>query len=86
MDHHFDYSMRAWRLEPKRITFVHARANAEPSMVLIEARLGGGVGAMLTRPLIIYGSGENYTDDMNYIMENGSFPADFYTQARAKGR
>lgn len=80
------YSMRSCHLEPKRITFVHARADAEPSMVLIEARLGGGVGAMLTRPLIIYGSGENYTDDMNYIMENGSFPADFYTQARAKGR
>ena len=76
-------SMRAWHLEPKRMTFVHARADSEPSMVLIEARLGGGVGAMITKPLIIY-SGENYSSDMNYIMENGSFPADYYTQAKPR--
>ena len=70
-------AMRAARLEPKRITFVHARATSEASMVLIEARLGSGVGAYLTRPLIIY-DGEKYGRDMNYIMENGSFPEDFY--------
>ena len=79
-------SMRAWRLEPKRMTFVHARADSEPSMLLVEARLGGGVGAIITKPLIIYADGENYSSDMNYIMENGSFPAEFYTQAKAKGK
>ena len=71
------YAMKSARLEPKRITFVHARRDSEASMVLVEARLGGGVGAYLTRPLIIY-DGEVYSNDMSYIMENGSFPDDFY--------
>jgi tRNA1(Val) A37 N6-methylase TrmN6 len=70
-------AMRAARLEPKRITFVHARSGAQSSMVLIEAKMGGKSGAILTRPLIIYDERGEYTADMNYIMENGSFPADF---------
>lgn len=72
-------ALRAHRLEPKRMTFVHADTHSESSMVLIEARRGGGVGLMLTRPLIIYtdkGHSE-YTEDMKYIMEFGSFPKDF---------
>ena len=70
-------AMRAARLEPKRITFVHARRGAQSSMVLIEAKMGGKSGDVLTRPLIIYDESGEYTADMNYIMENGSFPADF---------
>ena len=72
-------AMREARLEPKRVTFVHADTHSESSMVLVEARSGGGVGLMLTRPLIIYADSTHkcYTDDMNYIMENGSFPSDF---------
>lgn len=70
-------AMRAAALEPKRITFVHADTCSESSMVLIEARKGGRCGAQLTRPLIIYKdtSHTEYSDDMKYIMENGSFPA-----------
>ena len=71
------YAMKSARLEPKRITFVHARQSADASMVLVEAKLGGGVGAILTRPLIIYDA-DVYSNDMNFIMENGSFPEDFY--------
>lgn len=63
-------------LEPKRITFVHADTEAEPSMALVEARAGGKCGLLVTRPLIIYSDKTHtaYSDDMNYIMENGSFP------------
>ena len=73
-------AMRDAGAEPKRLTLVHASATSKPSMVLIEAKKGGKSGINVTRPLIIYKSGTSgeYSDDMNFIMENGSFPADFY--------
>jgi tRNA1(Val) A37 N6-methylase TrmN6 len=72
-------AMRDTGLEPKRMTFVHADCASEPSMVLVEGKAGGKCGMVLTRPLLIYkdASHKEYTDDMNYIMENGSFPSDF---------
>ena len=72
-------AMRDARLEPKRMTFVHADTDSEPSMVLVEGRLGGGCGLLLTKPLIIYTdkSHKTYTSDMDYIMENGSFPPEY---------
>ena len=71
------YEMRKNALEPKRMTFVHADTESEPSMVLIEAKAGGKCGLVLTKPLIIYSDKGHkaYSDDMNYIMENGSFPS-----------
>ncbi len=71
--------MRRCAIEPKRMTFVHANADAEPSMVLVEGRLGGRCGLFVTPPLLIYRDGKNgeYSDEMNYIMENGSFPDGF---------
>lgn len=73
------HSMRSNSLEPKRMTFVHADTNSEPSMVLIEGRAGGKCSLLVTRPLIIYRdrSHKEYTDDMNYIMDSGSFPIDY---------
>ena len=72
-------AMRQSDLEPKRMTLVHADTGSEPSMVLVEGRAGGKGGLLLTRPLIIYRDSchKEYTDEMNYIMENGSFPSGF---------
>ena len=72
-------ALRASGLEPKRMTFVHANEKSEPSMVLIEAKKGGKCGLKLTRPLLIYKNADNkeYSDDMNYVMENGSFPKEY---------
>lgn len=42
------------RLEPKRMTFVHADAESEPSMVLIEARAGGNASLTVTPPLMLH--------------------------------
>lgn len=72
-------AMRENGLEPKRVTFVHANSQKEASMVLIEAKRGAKSGMMLTPPLIIYDSEDNakYSTDMNFIMENGSFPKKF---------
>lgn len=72
-------AMRETRLEPKRITFVHADRASEASMALVKARYGGKSGAYLTPPLIIYRdiAHREYTDEMNYIMEKGSFPKEY---------
>lgn len=73
------FAMREARLEPKRITFVHADTESESSMVLVEGKAGGKSGNILTRPLIIYKDNKHseYSEDMKYIMENGSFPDGF---------
>jgi len=70
-------AMRKSKIEPKRITLVHADTESEPSMALVEGRAGGKCGLTVTRPLIIYAdkSHKTYSEDMNYIMENGSFPS-----------
>ncbi len=47
-------ALRDNKLEPKRMTFVHADAQSEPSMVLIEARAGGKEGLAVTPPLILH--------------------------------
>lgn len=71
--------MRKCDIEPKRMTFVHANTEKEPSMVLVEGKRGGKCGLITTPPLIIYKSKDNkeYSDDMNYIMDNGVFPDRF---------
>ena len=72
-------AMRECKLEPKRMTFVHADTQSESSIVLIEAKKGGKSGMILTSPLIIYTDREHkaYGEDMEYIMENGVFPKKF---------
>ena len=73
------FAMRTSKIEPKRMTFVHADTYSEPSMVLVEGKMGGKSGIHLTKPLIIYADSEHkeYSFDMNYIMEHGSFPSEY---------
>lgn len=42
------------KLEPKRMTFVHADATAEPSMVLVESVKGGAPSLYISPPLLLY--------------------------------
>lgn len=72
-------AMRQSGIEPKRMTFVHADTDVEASMVLIEGKSGGKSGMQLTKPLIIYKDKlhKEYRDEMEYIMENGSFPPEY---------
>ena len=49
----FDALRRA-RLEPKRITLVHADERSEPCMVLVEAMKGGAPSMRVTPPLLLY--------------------------------
>ena len=48
------YALRANRLEPKIITFVHADTQSDPSIVLVSATKGGASGAIVNSPLILY--------------------------------
>ncbi|MCC3377013.1 tRNA1(Val) (adenine(37)-N6)-methyltransferase [Cohnella sp. REN36] len=58
-------AMSRYRLEPKRIRFVHSRVNAEANMVLIEASLGGKPEVRLLPPLIVYeGEDRQYTQEL----------------------
>ena len=47
-------AMHEHRLEPKRMTFVHADTESEPCSVLIEAVKGGNPSVRVSKPLILY--------------------------------
>lgn len=47
-------AMHDYRLEPKRMTFVHADSASEPCSVLIEAVKGGAPSLRISKPLILY--------------------------------
>ena len=64
---------RLHRLEPKRLCMVSARASLSPSMILLEARLGGKPGMFITPPLILSRDGKD-TEDMTYILNHGKLP------------
>ncbi|MDE6312836.1 MAG: tRNA1(Val) (adenine(37)-N6)-methyltransferase [Lachnospiraceae bacterium] len=53
-----------YKLEPKRIRFVHSYVNKEPAMVLIEALKGGNSRVKVEPPLIIYKDVNVYTDEI----------------------
>ena len=68
-------SMRQAGIEPKRMTVVTASQNTVPSLVLVEGRRGGAPGLTLTPVLQLYEDGNHstYSEEMNYILEHGSF-------------
>lgn len=47
-------AMRKWKLEPKRVQFVHPHAQAEANMVLIEAMRDGKPDIKLLPPIMVY--------------------------------
>jgi tRNA1Val (adenine37-N6)-methyltransferase len=55
-------------LEPKRIRFVHAKPGEAATMILLEARKGGGVEAIIEPPLFIYSSPGVYTDEARAML------------------
>ena len=78
-------AMRSAKIEPKRLTFVHADAASSPSMLLVEGKLGAAPSLVTTPPLILYQDSAHieYTDDMNYILSHGNFPN---KEARCRGK
>lgn len=56
-----------YKLEPKRIKFVHPFIDKEANMVLIEAVRGGKPMAKLEAPIIVYKEPGEYTDEIKSI-------------------
>lgn len=56
--------MRRYRLEPKRIRFVHPRKEAEANMILIEGTRDGRPEVRLLPPLIVYEEDGEYTPEL----------------------
>ena len=59
--------MRQYKLEPKRMNFVHPFADKDANMVLIEAVRGGGAWLKLEPPVIVYKEPGVYTDEIYEI-------------------
>ncbi len=57
-------------LEPKRIRYVHPRADAPAASVLVEARKGGGIEALIEPPLFIYDRPGVYSHEASTLMKN----------------
>ena len=60
-----------YRLEPKRMQFVHPFSDREPNMVLIEAVRGGNSMVKIEAPLIVYESPGVYTESIHRIYRMG---------------
>jgi tRNA1(Val) A37 N6-methylase TrmN6 len=59
--------MRQYRLEPKRLRFVHPKAEEEANMVLIEGIREGKPDLRMLPPLIVYGPDGNYSPELQSI-------------------
>ena len=57
-------TLRAHRLEPKRLKMVHSFSDSEAVLFLLEASLGGRSGVKVEKPLIIYKEKGVYTDEI----------------------
>lgn len=62
-------TLREYRMEPKRIRFVHPSIGAVASSVLVEARKRGGVGASIEPPLVLYEARGVYTKEARELLE-----------------
>lgn len=60
--------MRLWALEPKRVRLVHPRIEMPASVLLIEARRGGGIGVTIEPPLVIYSKKGLYTEETRKLL------------------
>ena len=60
-------AMRASRVEPKRVSFVAARVEAAPKLVLVEGHKGGRPGLHVGALLVTHRADGGFTDEMRRI-------------------
>lgn len=60
-------TLAKYRLETKRLRFIHSYVDKEPVMVMIEALKGGNSGMRVDKPLIVYKKNGEYTDEVMEI-------------------
>lgn len=59
--------MRNYKVEPKRMRFVHPKPGKAPTMVLIEGARNGGPELRVESPLMVYNEAGTYTDEIYEI-------------------
>ncbi|WP_318506417.1 tRNA1(Val) (adenine(37)-N6)-methyltransferase [Bacillus sp. T3] len=60
--------MRKYRLEPKRIQFVHPKIGKDANTLLIEAIKDGQPDLKILPPLFVYGNDQQYTSEVKEIL------------------
>jgi tRNA1Val (adenine37-N6)-methyltransferase len=63
-------AMRSKQLEPKRIRFVHSQIVTPASVMLVEARVGGGIEVAIEPPLILYERPGLYTAEARALLSS----------------
>jgi tRNA1Val (adenine37-N6)-methyltransferase len=63
-------AMRSKQLEPKRIRFVHPQIGKPASVMLLEARVGGGIEVAIEPPLILYERPGIYTAEARALLSS----------------
>ena len=58
------YMLRKYKLEPKKIRFIHSKSEKEPNLVLIKSIKNAGNHLKIEKPLIIYNNDGTYTDEI----------------------
>lgn len=61
---------RKYRLEPKKIQFVHPKEGKAPNLVLVEFMKDGRPELKIDDPLYVYGEDGDYTDEIKAIYAN----------------
>ncbi len=59
--------MRKYRIEPKRLRFVHPSCGKTATMILVEGAKHGGAKLRLEPPLYVHNEDGTYTDEINQI-------------------
>lgn len=61
------YYMRKYKVEPKRIRFIHPNSSEAPNLVLIEGVRSGGKFLKVEKPLYVYKEDGSYTNEIKQI-------------------
>lgn len=56
--------MRKYKIEPKRLRFVHPKENTEANMLLIEGRFQGKSGLIIEKPIYAHNVDGSYSDEV----------------------
>ncbi len=60
-------SMRKYKIEPKKLRFVHPAPSKAPNMVLVEGMYQGGEDMKILPPLYVYNENGNYSEEIDKI-------------------
>ena len=61
--------MRANKIEPKSVTFVHNSINDKPWLFLISGKKGANSGMIIEKPMILRNDDKSYTEEYSRLYE-----------------